>query len=842
MIHADFEARCHLFGKREGQIREAIEKSAYKKELEFLYTAMPLSDAANYDPQVFENYAAHGHYLRENVEWCKELSEEMYLNEVLCHRINDEEISDCRKVFYDAICPLVAGKSVEEAIKIINYWCLEEATYKLTDERTASPLTVLRCAFGRCGEESTFAVTALRSVGIPARQIYSPKWPHCDDNHAWVEVYCNGDWHYIGACEPEETMDRGWFTAAASRAMLIHARTFGNVPMEEELISKDGCMTMWNQLPRYADSTELTVKVTKDGQPVEGVLIKCELLNYAEFAPISRQLTDAAGEIHVTVGYGDLHIHCAKDGLFVIKKIDIKEQQEVAIDWNEAVAYEEDCYNVDFEMQPPQDNMQFIKPQAEEVKLLRQQKFDAAVAKRHAKEAGYVNKVNAHAMMLEKGYTEEQATRAALILASTYGNENEILDFIEREDADLRLALLEAMTKKDWADLKASILEECMELALPYCGQYPEDVFVKGLLNPRIGLEILSDWRGKLPKLFSEELQEQFRANPKLVGSWIRENIVEHPEEEHRVLFTNPMGLLEVGSGDDKSCDILFVAICRSLGIPARLAPDDHSPQYWDAEKAQYIEGMPKEEGHRVPFTILSAEEEPWIYSQTWSLARLENGEYMTLDLSGEEWTEKQLELMLQEGHYRLITCKRMPTGALFAKEYRFAIKDGGENTITIHQRQAKLIDLLSDKPIPNFTLYEADGTPVSMEEYCAGRANLLLWLEQGKEPTEHILNEMIDLKREFVELDANVIFILNGPEALKDARIHRALKNIPGIKVLYDDFRDTMSAMARRMYIDPEKLPIVVLCSHDLNGIYGSSGYNVGLGDLILQLFAELE
>ena len=38
-------------------------------------------------------------------------------------------------------------------------------------------------------EESAFLVSALRSVGIPARQVYVPRWSHCGDNHArssWV--------------------------------------------------------------------------------------------------------------------------------------------------------------------------------------------------------------------------------------------------------------------------------------------------------------------------------------------------------------------------------------------------------------------------------------------------------------------------------------------------------------------------------------------------------------------------------------------------------------------------------------------------------------------------------
>jgi hypothetical protein len=101
-----------------------VEDSKYRKELEYLYASMPLSDAVNYQPELFEGFAAHGHFLRENVDWCRELSEELYLNQVLFHRVNDEEISECRELFYKKLWPLVQGKSMEEAAKIINYWCV----------------------------------------------------------------------------------------------------------------------------------------------------------------------------------------------------------------------------------------------------------------------------------------------------------------------------------------------------------------------------------------------------------------------------------------------------------------------------------------------------------------------------------------------------------------------------------------------------------------------------------------------------------------------------------------------------------------------------------------------
>ena len=85
----------------------------------------------------------------------------------------------------------------------INLWCSGQASYRASDTRTASPLAVYRSGLGRCGEESVFLASVLRSVGIPARQVYVPRWSHCDDNHAWVEAWCGGKWHYLGACEPE---------------------------------------------------------------------------------------------------------------------------------------------------------------------------------------------------------------------------------------------------------------------------------------------------------------------------------------------------------------------------------------------------------------------------------------------------------------------------------------------------------------------------------------------------------------------------------------------------------------------------------------------------------------
>ena len=45
------------------------------------------------------------------------------------------------------------------------------------------------------------------------------------------------------------------------------------------------------------------------------------------------------------------------------------------------------------------------------------------------------------------------------------------------------------------------------------------------------------------------------------------------------------------------------------------------------------------------------------------------------------------------------------------------------------------------------------------------------------------------------------------------------------------------INTLGRRMYVDPDKLPLIIVTNGSLNGIYATSGYNVGTGDMLLRL-----
>ena len=265
---------------------------------QYIISTLPGYDLEDYPAELFRSFAEHGAMLRANMPWCGELPEEMFLSWVLCPRVNNEDLSDCRGLFYRELAPRVEGLGLPQAILEVNRWCAENVTYRSTDIRTASALAVYESGFGRCGEESMFAVNALRSVGIAARQVYAPWWSHCDDNHAWVEAYDGESWRFLGACEPEPRLDMGWFIPAAGRAMLCHSKRFTENGLEYVNVTE-----------RYAKAREFTVLVTDAaGRGIPGAVVEYYVLNMGLLRKIARRATDSEGKAVMVLGLGSLWV------------------------------------------------------------------------------------------------------------------------------------------------------------------------------------------------------------------------------------------------------------------------------------------------------------------------------------------------------------------------------------------------------------------------------------------------------------------------------------------------------------------------------------------------------
>ena len=774
--------------------------------MKYLYVTAPYSDLVNYTFEEIQDFASHGLFLYNTLERVKELPEEMFLNYILDHRVNEEEGLPCRTLFWNELKDRIAGKNAKDTAIEVNYWCAEEATYHSGDDRTLPALTVYRRGYGRCGEESVFLVNALRSVGIPARQVYVPRWSHCDDNHAWVELWCDGKWYFTGACEPLMILNKGWFTNASSRAMMVHSRLFDLFPAEgEDMIGKEGAAVMLNQTARYARVKTVSVKVLdKAGAPVKGAQVQFQVLNMGEYFPIAKEETDENGMVSLVTGFGSVRVVAFQTGVegFAQADVDTRDQGEISLTLTGEPVAAEDWRAVD--VIAPVDTPVNPDMPTPEQKAEGTRRLNEANKIRKEKKENWVNP--------------------------------ELTAFLAGEDEkELRQAMVDVLSEKDHTDCICSVLEEHLEYGKMYA---KDNLYINYVLNPRVEDELLRPYRKGILSFFTEEQKAAFRANPVEIWNYIQAHITAYPDNERETVMETPDECLVSGLGTQRSQKVLFVAIARPLGIPARLNPDNKVMEYW--VNSQFVPVLKQQEGGAV-LTLKKGADAVWNYYQNWTMGHLVGNEYVSLNLTGRSWEEDTLELALIPGTYRIITTNRLPNGNQFAWEKTFVIKEGEKLEETLRLREAQLGDMLERISLPEFEVKDSAGNTVTCADLTKGGKKILMWLEESREPTEHILNEMLEHAEKFHEFEKSVSFLIRTQEAKLDPLLAKVLKTFPDVSIYYDSFEENIELLGRRMYVDPDKLPLILVTNGESVGIYATSGYNVGTGDMLIRIMEEV-
>ena len=732
--------------------------------MEFLRTHLPADDLDRYPFSLFSRFADHALFLRKNVPWCGALDEEIFLHYVLFPRVNDEDLSFHRQIFYDALWPRVCGLPTVEAVVLeVNRWCHEIASYEWTDERTASPLTVYRSGSGRCGEESAFLVSALRSVGVPARQVYVPRWSHCDDNHAWVEALCGDTWRFLGACEPEPVLDRGWFNAVASRAVLVRSRLFGAgcSPLHGQPIGQDGIVTFYNQTARYAPVWPRVFRALTDGKPAAGAVFQLQILNEASFHTVAVLTADQNGEARGSLGLGTVHVLAVAGDR---RGEGDCQREEITLEL--APAGDDDTGWSDFDFRAASVTPVNYSPLDTEQRASRADTRQKGDALRNKRIASFCHPGPDHPQWHD-------------LLQAARGNAGEILAFLRGGDAPDRERLLRTLPPKDLRDTGRAALEDHLACLATPSSNIHEEIYWKYIACPRIGREKLTAWRG---------------------GRW------DKLDEQSQI-----------------------VASLRDKGTPARLRPLDGAPEYW--ENGAFHAVFPEESGA----LRLICPKVPG-YRREWSLSRRTPDGWRLLDLSESRWEGEQLTAALPVGHYRLITCVRLPGGDQLAARRDFTLRQGEDRTIPLCLREYALEDALFRQPMPPVSAVTPDGARIDNIFRPDGRASLLLWLEEGAEPTEHLLLELADRRRALQALPLNVTVLVRGPDSLKQPTLKAVLSQWDGVRVLYDDWAFDLEDTARRLARDPDTPPLTVLCDGEGNAVYADSGYRVGAAELILR------
>ena len=839
-VETAFKQRMDLVGKKFFATKGLKPTVAENEALEFLYAYMPLADVTDYTTAFYLQNVRTTFEARKEMSWGSKVPELLFRHFVLPLRVNNENLDDARQVFFKELKDRVNGMSMYDAILEVNHWCHEKVTYRPADARTSAPLSTVRSAYGRCGEQSTFTVTALRAVGIPARQVYTPRWAHTDDNHAWVEAWADGKWYFLGACEPEAVLNLGWFNAPAARAMLTHTKAFGDYNGPEEVLLRTSNYTEINLIGNYGETARIDFNVVdENGKAVENARVDFKIYNYAEFYSAVTKYTDAAGKTYLTAGKGDLMIWASKDGKYGFSKASFGKENIVTIRMNRDarnlagfVAYKDS-----FDIVPPmgQAVLPEVTPEQRAKNLAR---FAYEDSVRHAYLATFYTPETARKAAEANGLPADKVTD---FLVASSGNHAVILDFLvkHKDNLDRAIALLSTLSAKDLRDMQMDILDDSFNAK-------------SDQVSPRVEDEmIIHPFKQFFEKTFSKKDAEKFRKDPAQLVAWVKANIRLNPDKRALEIAQTPVGVWNARLTDNRSRKVFFVDVARSLGIEAQVDPVTKKTQY--KKGGEWIDVDFDANGQVtvgkgtlvLDYKNNGTVDDPKYYSH-FTLTRInEDGStrLMEYDEGGITCSNTfKKGVTLDAGIYALVSGTRLANGSVLSAMQIFRVEADKTTKVEMQLRTSSTEVTVIGNFDSESKFQKMDGSEVSILSQ-TGRGYFITGLiGVGQEPTNHALKDIAKVAKSFENWNRPILLLFEDEASAKKFKP----EEFPGLpkSVIFGIDKDgaLRKQIAANMKLTNKTLLPIFFISDTFNRVvYISQGYTIGLGEQMETVIKKL-
>lgn len=797
------------------------QKQEVEEALDFLYAGMPLPDSVDYPREFWEANVKMAVKARHEMPWGEKVPGREWRHFVLPLRVNNEDLDSFRIVYYDELKERVKGKTMYAAVLEVNHWCHEHVSYQPSDSRTSSPMNTLRSAIGRCGEESTFTVTALRTIGIPARQVYTPRWAHTDDNHAWVEAWVDGKWYFLGACEPEPVLNLGWFNESASRGMLMHTKAFGDYTGPEEVVSKTACYTEINVTKNYCDVATIKVTVlSQDSLPVENATVDYRLYNYAELYPIVSKQSDARGQSTLTCGKGDLIVWASKDGKFGFTKVSVGKESLINVYLDKDNTY---TASLEFDLVPP-----LAKDNRPEVSVEAKRENRDRLAKEDSIRIAYT----------KQAFCQEGEPNSQEVLARANWR---TIEAFKKSCPDKKLAddILATLSKKDYRDITLEVLMDVAQNASSI-GEEGRGVFV---LSPRVANERLTPCRGALQEYFKgmsvEELQQ-----------WVKDSITVDDTRNPQHLCMSPLGVLRHRTCDAHSRDIFFVAAARSIGIPARIDEVTSKLQWADAEASEWQDVFndqcsmfnEKRGVLRLSYTDQAVKADPSYYSH-FALSRIENDRPKLQEFpENATWKGTFADgVNVDAGQYMLISGTRLANGSVWANIEVFGVRAQDQKNVPLRLRaDEEHLHVIGNFDCENY-FTNARGVHKKILDTTGRGFYMVALIRSNHEPSTHLLHDMEAVNIHISQWEHCYLMLFPSQEDYANFD-RKEFDDLPSNVLFGVADPATVEALhIKELTQGNEELPILMLCDTFNRVVWFRQGYNIGLADQLMDALRKI-
>ena len=298
------------------------------------------------------------------------------------------------------------------------------------------------------------------------------------------------------------------------------------------------------------------------------------------------------------------------------------------------------------------------------------------------------------------------------------------------------------------------------------------------------------------------------------------------PDQGVSHYYPSALGCLRHGQVPSFAFDMVFVALCRSFGFPARLKSTDSCAQWLD-DRGSWQSIAP--ESPALGLTIQIPEGKKLQYFEHFTLGRWDGRDFVTLkypDLA----MEGSHRFDLQPGLYRVTLTTRQIDGTASAALWHIDLRE--DTTLPVTPPADQTAQRLKQTPLvlPEGALRE------QLDAQSKGNW-ILIFADPGSEPTEHLLTEMLACAGEFQALSSRILLLVEDAQGVQHPTVQQLKATLPKVEVLPLSDSPALTALRSQMQIGDLRLPFV-LCTDRLGcGAYAAANYQIRMAQTLLKI-----
>lgn len=404
--------------------------------------------------------------------------------------------------------------------------------------------------------------------------------------------------------------------------------------------------------------------------------------------------------------------------------------------------------------------------------------------------------------------------------------------------------MLATLSDKDLRDTPKSILDDHL---------YNTDLALDAdkVLAPRIAGEMLTPYRSFFQKEISKKDAKMFRANPNNLAEWCRKNITLRDELCCVGTFISPEGVWRSRIADRVSRDIFFVAVARSLGIPAWIDGvtgnvfyrNNGSDIQLDFESG--VSGVSETGKLQLAYSPIPQLNDPE-YLRHFTLSKFDGVGFTLLNYPDfAKWSALFKEpSSLDEGYYIMVSGSRLADGGVLGQVSFFNVrKDELTNEKLLVRDNTEAVKVIGNFDSESKFIDAATGQETTVLKTSGRGLFVLAILGVGQEPTDHTLKDIAVKAKEFDACGRKMILLFPTRAAYEKYQTAPALGLPEHVVFGIDQDSSIQKKLLEALELEANtQLPIFIIGDTFNRIVFTSHGYTIGLGERLLKIIDSLD